>query len=98
MWSNPFVIVLIIVVSNVVGYLLIGFDKQQAPKRNAPRVPEKVLLLPVLLGGIVGVLYGMKHFRHKTRKQSFQIKLWAVFVASLYLGYIVLFQSNSFLR
>lgn len=51
-----------------------GWDKLAAI-RGWRRVPEKRLIAPVWLGGLPGLLLGMKLFRHKTSKESFQGKL-----------------------
>jgi len=53
--------------------LLFAFDKG-ASKGAGRRVPEKLLLTLVLLGGVLGGWVGMLLLRHKTRHTSF----WAV--------------------
>lgn len=62
---------------NVVAFLFYGFDKMKA-KADGLRVPENVLHGLVLFGGCVGGLGGMKLFRHKTRKGSFQRVFWTI--------------------
>jgi len=49
-----------------------GLDKKKA-KVGEWRVPEKRLLCYAALGGALGVLLGMYHFRHKTKHWSFRI-------------------------
>ncbi len=56
---------------NILTFLVFGYDKWMAAG-NAWRTPEKVLWLLSLLGGSLGAIIGMKTFRHKTRKVSFQ--------------------------
>jgi len=51
--------------------LLMGWDKYQAVG-GRDRVPEKALLAWALVGGSLGVLFGMAVFRHKTRHASFR--------------------------
>lgn len=56
---------------NAFALVQMGRDKRAA-ERGHRRTPERRLVLPVLLGGLPGVLLGMKVFRHKTKKASFQ--------------------------
>lgn len=49
-----------------------GLDKRKAQK-GAWRIPEKSLFLPVILGGGIGGILGMKFFRHKTKHWYFVI-------------------------
>ena len=55
---------------NVLSFALMGIDKAKA-RRNAWRIPEKVLFLAAILGGSVGTLVGMALFRHKTKHWYF---------------------------
>lgn len=56
---------------NIFTYILMGMDKQKAIKKKY-RIPERTFWLLSLLGGALGVLIGMKAFRHKTKHKSFQ--------------------------
>ena len=56
---------------NLAAFLLMGMDKGKA-KKNAWRIPEKTLFLPVLLGGGLGGVLGMRTFRHKTKHWYFR--------------------------
>jgi uncharacterized membrane protein YsdA (DUF1294 family) len=60
-------------VINVVTFLAFGFDKWRAG-RSGRRTPELTLLMLAVMGGWPGGLLGMKLFRHKTAKGSFQFK------------------------
>lgn len=62
---------------NAAGFLLMGLDKWKA-KQGAWRIPEKTLFTAALLGGTVGVMAGMKTFRHKTRHGQFKYGLPAL--------------------
>lgn len=57
---------------NVFTFLLYGWDKWSAQTQTR-RTPEKTLWLFTLLGGSIGALAGMRFFRHKTQKASFQL-------------------------
>jgi len=69
---SPYLLYLIS--ASFVTFILYGFDKMQA-KRNAGRVPEIVLHLITLAGGVTGGWAGRFVFRHKTRKPVFLIVL-----------------------
>ena len=69
---------------NVVGFALMGIDKWKA-KRGAWRIPEKQLFAPALLGGTLGVIAGMRVFRHKTRHWYFRQGLPALLAVQLVL-------------
>ena len=62
---------LYLLVVNLAAFLLMGIDKRKA-KKEAWRVPEKTLFLPVLLGGGLGGVLGMKVFHHKTKHWYFR--------------------------
>ena len=60
--------------SSIVTFLLYGFDKIQA-QRESSRVPELVLHLLALAGGVAGAWLGRIIFRHKTRHFIFTVVL-----------------------
>ncbi|MEO0650329.1 MAG: DUF1294 domain-containing protein [Planctomycetota bacterium] len=77
---------------NLWAFGQVGWDKR-ASIRGARRVPEARLIAPVYLGGLPGIWLGMRTFRHKTIKRSFQLKLlgstliWLLVVgAAIYFG------------
>lgn len=57
---------------NLVAFYLMGKDKKKARTRGS-RIPEKTLFLWAIVGGSIGSVVGMQHFRHKTRHMSFKI-------------------------
>ena len=62
-------------------FILFGIDKYAAINgRN--RIPENKLHLCSLLGGWPGALFAQPIFRHKTRKQSFQVLFWLMAVVN----------------
>ncbi len=64
---------------NLTAFGYYWHDKQQARKtRN--RVPEIVLHGLAIAGGSLGAYAGMRLFRHKTIKGSFQIVFWTIVV------------------
>lgn len=66
-----------IVLINLIGFVLMYIDKNRAIK-NQWRIPEKVLFGTAIAFGSVGIHYGMKRFRHKTKHKSFVIGIPAI--------------------
>jgi len=71
----------------VVTFGLYGYDKAQA-KIGGGRVPEIVLHLLTLAGGVAGAWIGRLVFRHKTRKPAFLAMLIISTLLWLGLGYL----------
>jgi len=71
---------------NSITFLAFGYDKWKA-KHNKQRISERNIFAMVLFGGTIGGLIGMRGFRHKTQKKSFQL----VFYSILILQVIILF-------
>ncbi len=59
---------------NVLGLVLMGFDKLSA-KAGSERVPELWFFLISVAGGFMGVVLGIFVFHHKISKPSFQLKI-----------------------
>lgn len=79
-------ILLYLLAINILTASLYLYDKWMA-RKNAWRISEKALLLGALLGGSPAALYSMRIFRHKTKKASFQLKLFVIiFVQVAVLG------------
>ncbi len=57
-------------VMNVIGFALMGIDKEKA-RKHAWRIPEKTLFLCSMIGGSLGTWLGMYAFRHKTKHWYF---------------------------
>jgi uncharacterized membrane protein YsdA (DUF1294 family) len=80
--------VYIAIAANGIAFIQMAIDKHLA-KKGKRRIPEAQLIAPTLLGGIGGTVLGMLAFRHKTKKQSFQIKLLATFIIWLLSVYFI---------
>jgi uncharacterized membrane protein YsdA (DUF1294 family) len=65
-----------------VTFAAYGYDKSIAGSDKV-RVPERVLLGLTFAGGTIGALIGMRVFHHKTIKESFRRKFWAVVVLQI---------------
>ena len=61
-----------LLIMNLIGFLLMGIDKNKA-KKQTWRVSEKALFLASLIGGSLGTWLGMYVFRHKTKHWYFVI-------------------------
>ena len=70
------------IVINVVTFIMFGVDKKHAIKRRR-RIPEKVLLQMVVIGGGVGAYAGMHVFRHKIHKNKFYLGVPLIFLIEL---------------
>ena len=64
-----FLIYLLVV--NVIGFIIMGVDKKRAI-RGAWRISEASLFFVAFIGGSLGAIMGMQHFRHKTKHWYFQ--------------------------
>ena len=73
---------------NVFAFINMGMDKWKA-KTGRWRTSEWHLMVPGILGGIFGVLAGMKVFRHKTRKISFQIPIIVIILLNIVYWYFL---------
>lgn len=64
---------------NLTAFTVCGIDKDAA-KKHKWRVPEKTLFLLALIGGSVGLWFGMRAFRHKTRHWYFVVGVPLIFI------------------
>lgn len=62
---------------NLFTYIAFYVDKKKAQKGKR-RISEKELLQLSFIGGIIGALFAMKNFRHKTQKKSFYNKIYSI--------------------
>jgi uncharacterized membrane protein YsdA (DUF1294 family) len=67
---------------NIASFLTYGYDKAIAG-RSVTRVPEAVLHLLTLFGGMLGSFLAMHLFRHKTHKTSFRIAFWVIVIVQI---------------
>ena len=64
-------------VANLVSFAMFRADKQKA-RSGQRRISERALLTSAAVSGTIGAWTGMRIFRHKTAKRSFQTKMIAV--------------------
>lgn len=84
-------VIIYLLITNVITFLLYGFDKWKA-KRNKWRVPEKTLLMLAAIGGSIGAFAGMQVFRHKTKHIKFVIGVPVIFVFQVVLVWFICFR------
>jgi uncharacterized membrane protein YsdA (DUF1294 family) len=73
---------------NVLAFILMGVDKRKAEKRKY-RIPERTFWMLALLGSAIGIISGMKVYRHKTKHTSFKIGMPIVLISNIILaGYL----------
>ena len=76
--------------ASAIDFALMGVDKWKA-RRDAWRIPERVLWAFALLGGALGGTLGMQVFRHKTQHWYFRLGFPALTVLDLaFLAWVVL--------
>ncbi|WP_349408100.1 DUF1294 domain-containing protein [Pseudalkalibacillus sp. SCS-8] len=69
----PIVLALI----NLYGFVIMYIDKRKA-RQQQWRISEGHLWLVVIIGGAVGILLGMRTFRHKTKHATFKYGVPAI--------------------
>ena len=78
------------IIINIIGYVIMGIDKKRAI-RGAFRISEASLFMVSLLGGSLGSILGMQHFRHKTRHWYFKYGMPAILMLQILLLFYLLF-------
>lgn len=69
-------------VVNLAAFIMYGLDKRKAIKGKW-RTPEATLIGVAVIGGSIGALCGMKHFRHKTKHKKFTIGVPAILIVQI---------------
>jgi uncharacterized membrane protein YsdA (DUF1294 family) len=67
---------------NISACFCMGLDKSLS-RGSSLRIPETVLYVQALLGGVPGILLGVHTFKHKTRKAAFQFSLLVIAAAQV---------------
>lgn len=69
---------------NIITFLLMGIDKRKAIKKQY-RIPERTFWVLALLGGSIGIVVGMRLFRHKTKHRNFYIGVPILLIIQFFL-------------
>lgn len=73
-----------LIIINIIGFLIMGMDKRRA-KKHLYRIPEKTLFSVAIIGGSIGSILGMYHFRHKTKHKSFVVGMPIIVILQIIL-------------
>lgn len=74
---------------NAVGFFFMLADKQKA-KKNKWRIREATLLGIAVIGGSIGIMCGMRLFRHKTLHPKFSIGVPLILALQIVAAVIIL--------
>ncbi|WP_245712524.1 DUF1294 domain-containing protein [Anaerobacillus alkalilacustris] len=69
---------------NIVSFIYMFVDKQKAIKGQW-RISERKFFLLAIIGGSVGIMLGMRTFRHKTKHNSFRIGMPVIMIIQIVL-------------
>ncbi len=83
------IVIVYLIIMNIVGFAIMGVDKARA-KKHAWRISEATLFLVAILGGSLGSIWGMQHFRHKTKHWYFVAGMPAIFFIQLALAILII--------
>ena len=81
-----------LIIINIIATILFCADKRRA-KKDKRRIPESILHLFELMGGIFSVIFLMFTIRHKNQKMSYKLisfiilALWIFFIAAAIYNY-----------
>lgn len=91
--SNIIICVLIgyILIINLIAFIMYGLDKRKA-KKGQWRTPEATLIGVAVVGGSIGALWGMKHFRHKTKHKKFTIGVPAILMVQILVAVAIILE------
>lgn len=84
-FSYSIVFCCLLLLLNLSTLYRMGLDKRRA-QAGKRRIPERHFWIYGLLGGSLGVIIGMSVWRHKTRKPSFFLPIYAIFAVQVALG------------
>lgn len=73
------ILLIYLILINITGFALMGIDKKRAI-RGAWRISESSLFLTAVIGGSIGCIFGMRHFRHKTKHWYFKYGMPAILI------------------
>lgn len=76
-----------LVIVNIVGFFIMGIDKQKA-RKGAYRISEDKLWSIAIIGGAIGSTVAMYFFRHKTKHPHFKLGFPLLAFLQLFLLYL----------
>lgn len=88
------IIVGFFLIVNLLSYFAVGYDKYKA-KRKGWRIAERSFFAMAVMGGAIGIFWGIRIFRHKTKHALFLYGIPLLVIANL-LIYICLFNTMKY--
>ncbi|WP_426348227.1 DUF1294 domain-containing protein [Alloiococcus sp. CFN-8] len=82
------ILIIYIAIINLYGILIMYLDKKRSIKGQW-RIPESRFFITALLLGSLGILLGMKLFRHKTKHWYFKYGIPAIMVVQITLYFFL---------
>lgn len=78
------------IIINLYGLIIMNIDKRKA-RQQQWRISEGHLWIVAIIGGAIGIFFGMRLFRHKTKHAAFKygVPLIIAFHAFLYFYWYV---------
>ena len=73
---------------NLISFITMYIDKKRA-ETHKWRIPEARMFLLAAVFGSIGVLAGMRVFRHKTKHMKFVIGIPFILIVQIIVGYLV---------
>ena len=79
----------IILFLNILGFVMVMLDKYEA-KNRLWRIPERTFFLLSILGGGIGIFFGLLIFNHKTKHWYFMTLIpFIIIIQVLFVYYLV---------
>lgn len=69
-------------IMSLIAFVVMAIDKNSAIKQKR-RISERTLFLLALLGGSVGIYFGMYAFRHKTKHLRFTFGIPLIIIGQI---------------
>ena len=91
--NNMNYIILYLLLINLLGFLVMAWDKYKAEKGHW-RTKEQTIFIITVLGGGIGTIAGMYAFRHKTKKLNFTIGLPVILIVEIVLIIYYIFKGG----
>lgn len=83
------IIIIYLIIINIVTFFYFGLDKTRS-ELSKRRISERMLWFLSAIGGSTGALIGMKFFRHKTKKISFQAGIAIILALQILILYFII--------
>lgn len=82
-------ILIYLIIVNITAFTIMGIDKYKAHKHKW-RISERSIFIIGLIGGGLGVLFGMGFFHHKTKHLKFTLGIPVVVILNISMfGYLL---------